>query len=101
MATPKKTGLHREARTTVVDRANSAGADFLRIDSEIALTFSRIAAQTSNLEKKKRLTQAARKAYDSIMRLRSNLELSEAESNKLDANLQRLKGELQKLGDRF
>jgi len=41
---------------------------------------------------------AARRAYDSIARLRGNVELTEAERDKLDANVQRVKTELQTLG---
>jgi hypothetical protein len=35
------------------------------------------------------------------MRLRDGVDLSDAETDELDANLQRLKGELQSLGQRF
>ena len=82
-------------------RTNRLGANFLLIDSEIALTFSGIAFQTSKSEKKRHMTQTPRKAYDTIMRLRKNLDLSEAERSKLDANLLRLKDELQRLGESF
>ena len=82
-------------------RTSRVGADFLRIDSEIALTFSGLALQTSDPEKKRRETRSARKAYDAISRLREKINLNEAESEKSDANLQRLKRELQRLGESF
>ena len=75
--------------------------DFLQVDCEIALTFSSIALETNDQGKKIRTTRTARKAYDSIMRLRKNIEFTEAERQKLDANLQRLKDELQRLGERL
>ena len=82
-------------------RTSKLGAEFLQIDSEVALTFSGIALGTDDEEKKQRMTQTARKAYDTIMHLRRGIELTDAQRNKLDANLQRLKSELQSLGQRF
>ena len=82
-------------------RTSKVGADFLQVDSEIALTFSGIALRTSDPEKRSRTTQAARKAYETIMRLRKNINLNEGERDQLDANLQRLKNELQRLGESF
>jgi len=84
-------------RATVA-RTNRLGAQFLQIDSEIALTFAGIALQTGNKEKKRRTTQTARRAYDTIMQLRRGIDLSDAERRKLDANLERLKSERQRLG---
>jgi hypothetical protein len=40
----------------------------------------------------------ARRAYDTIARLKERIELTGAERDKLDANLQRVKTELQSLG---
>jgi len=40
----------------------------------------------------------ARRAFDTIIRLRKDVVLSDAEGDKLDFNLLRLKGELQSLG---
>lgn len=83
----------------LTDRANKVGADFLRIDSEVALTFSGIALQTTDEEKSRRTRRIAREAYFTIMHIRKNIDLSKADSEKLDANLQRLKSELQLLGE--
>jgi hypothetical protein len=82
----------------MVDLTNSVGADFLRIDSEVALTFSGIALAATDETTKTRTTLVALKAYNTIARLRGNLELTVAERDKLDANLQRVKTELQSLG---
>ena len=81
------------------ERTNKMGAEFLQIDSEIALTFSGIALGASDKEKRRRTTQSARKAYDTIMRLRKGIKLTDAQKGKLDANLQRLKSELRRLGE--
>jgi hypothetical protein len=83
------------------EQTNKLGAEFLQIDSEFALTFSGLALEASDKEKRRRATQAARKAYDTIMRLRKGIKLTDAQRDKLDTNLQRLKSELQSLGERF
>lgn len=80
-------------------RANKAGADFLLVDSEIALTFAGLALQTADDEKRRRRIQVARKAYDTIRRMREGIELSKTESAKLDSNVHRLKSDLQRLGE--
>lgn len=82
-------------------RTNKLGADFLQIDSEIALTFSGIALQSRNPERRISATRTARKAYDAIMRLRKKIDLNEAQRDNLDAKLRRLKSELQSLGEHF
>jgi len=85
----------------VDNRTNRVGADFLRVDSEIALTFSGLALAASDPETRRRRAAIARKAYDTIMQLRKNIVLSSAQRDDLDANLQRLKSELQSIGQRF
>ena len=79
-------------------RANRVRAEFLLVDAEVALTLSGLALNTNNAENKERQSTAARKAHDMIMRLRQNLDLNEAESEKLEAMLQRLRNELRELG---
>ena len=88
-------------RRALESRTNKLRANFLQIDSEIALTFASMALGASNQEKRRRTTQTARKAYDTIMWLRKDTDLDEAEGEKLDANLRRLKSELQSLGQKF
>jgi hypothetical protein len=82
-------------------RTNSLRANFLQIDCEIALTFASIALTTDDQQKRRRTSKTARKAYDTIMRFRQDTDLTAAQKNKLDANLQRLKSELQRLGQSF
>ncbi|HEX6802564.1 MAG TPA: hypothetical protein VF133_02710 [Terriglobales bacterium] len=88
-------------RRTLESRTNKLRANFLQIDCEIALTFASVALGTTDQEKRRRTSQTARKAYDTIMRLRKDIALSDAEAGKLEANLQRLKSELRSLGQRF
>jgi hypothetical protein len=82
-------------------QTNRLAADFLQVDSEIALTFSALALGASDTEKRRRTAQTARKAYGTILRLRKDIELTDAQNAKLDTNLQRLQIELQSLGQRF
>lgn len=99
-AAPMQVNLEPKIRTAF-NKTNSVGADFLRIDSEIALTFSSIAFGASDGEKKRRTTLTARTAYNSITRLRKNIRLDNIQNKTLDANLDRLKSELQRLGQSF
>lgn len=101
MEIPRKARRHRLVRSAVARRTNTLSVDFLQIDSEIGLTFSGIALGARDSETKNRLAQSARRAFDTIARLRANVELSQAEVDKLDVNVQRLKNELQHLGQRF
>jgi hypothetical protein len=78
--------------------ANRSEADFLRIDSEVALTLSGIALGATDEETRTRTTIAARKAFDTIARLRWRTELTDAQREKLDTNLQQLQTELRSLG---
>jgi hypothetical protein len=90
--------MHRRIAGSETNRLT---ADFLRIDSEIGLTFCALALSTDDRENRRRRSETARKAYDTIVRLRHNVELSAAQNDKLDANLHRLKNNLETLGHRF
>jgi hypothetical protein len=84
--------------SAIVNSLDRIGADFLRIDSEVALTFSGIALTATDDETKRRTAKVARKAYDTIARLVSRVELTDIQREKLDANLRRVEAELQSLG---
>jgi hypothetical protein len=56
---------------------NRSEADFLRIGSEVALTLSSIAFGATDEETRTRTTIAARKAFDTIARLRWRIELTD------------------------
>jgi len=82
----------------LVNSMNSVAADFLRIDSEVALTFSGIALAATDTATKTRTSLAARRAYDTIARLKVRIKLTDAERNRINVNLARLRTELQRLG---
>jgi hypothetical protein len=82
----------------LVNSMNRVAADFLRIDSQVALTFSGIALAATDESTRRRTTMVARRAYETIVRLGRLIELTEGERNKLDTNLQRVQSELQSLG---
>ena len=79
------------------ERVNLAKAYFLQVDSEIALTFSGIALQANDEEKRRRTAKIAQRAYDVILSLRKDVALNDVETKRLDTNLQRLKNELHSL----
>src|SRR5215831_8512121 len=72
-------GQEPSAKSWLTERSNKLGAQFLLVDCEIALTFSRIAMETSNHERSRSLTRNARKGYDTIQQLKVNIDLSHAE----------------------
>ena len=87
--------------STIKSINRSAAADFLRIDSEVGLTFSGIALGATDEATKRRTSTVARKAYDTVARLRGCIILTAVEEATLDRNLLRLKSELQSLGQVF
>jgi hypothetical protein len=87
-----------KAPSSTVKSMHRTGADFLRIDSEVALTLSAMALAATDEETKRRRTMVARKAYDTIAHLRERVELTNAERQILDANMRRVKSALQSLG---
>lgn len=75
-------------------------SDFLRIDTQLGLTFSGMALVTNDLAKRERVTRSARKAYDTVVRLKQEFWLTELDADSLDSNLGRLRSELESLGER-
>lgn len=83
-------------------RVNRAGADFLKIDVQTALTFSGIALQSnSDEDKRRRNRKSARRGYDTILRLLQKVQLTAGEARSISHNMTRLKSELQQLGETF
>ncbi len=80
---------------SVGERSNRLRAEFLRIDSETAMIFCGIALEATDLEKRERTIRAARKAYDTILRLRPSVVLTQEEADRLERNLLRLRSELE------
>src|SRR5215472_4147953 len=57
---PRRVDSRPHSRALLDTRTNKLKADFLQIDSEIALTFSAIALRATNQEKKRRTIRTAR-----------------------------------------
>jgi hypothetical protein len=81
------------------ERVNRTSVDFLKLDVETALTFTSNALSTDNEEKKQRNRKAARKAYDTVLRLAKKVELTNSEKRFLNRGLQKLKEDLATLGE--
>lgn len=83
----------------LAEHLNKAGVEFLRLDVEVGLTFSGIALQAQDSEKRARNLRAARKAYDTVLRLMDKVTLTEDGAKSLARNLFQLKCELVMLGE--
>jgi len=98
---------HAAARPTVDEllasreRMNRATTEFLKLDLQTALTFAGIARQTRDQIRKKRNCTAARRAYDTVVRLVDRVELSVEDGRVVRHGLQRLRTELESLGEVF
>jgi len=73
--------------------------DFLKADLEIALTFSHLALEAKDPLKKSRNCRLARKAYESIVKLRQRVALAEEDARTLESDLQELRNNLVCLGE--
>jgi hypothetical protein len=83
------------------EKTKKLRADFLRIDSAMALTFANIALTTRDKVRRERATKAARRAYNTIVRLMDGVWLKPSDAQTLKENLTRLQGELETLGETF
>lgn len=77
------------------------GSDFLKTDLQTGLIFSDIALQTTDVAKRQRTTQIARRAYDAISRFLPRIRLTREDARVVAHNLERLKYELLELGETF
>jgi hypothetical protein len=97
------TGITLKSRTPDIlaacARLNRASAEFLKIDVETALTFSKIAQQSQDSWKKQRNRDNARHGYDTILRLIDKVSLTHDEAQFLSEKLAELRSELLKLGE--
>ena len=75
--------------------------DFLKIDTQLGLTFSGIALLTDDLPRRERVTLSARKAYETVLKLKRGVALSAVDADSFDRNLGRLRRELETLGQTF
>ena len=90
-----------EQLSKIGQQLNATNADFLKVDVETALTFTQMALDTDNQEKRDRNRGNARKAYDTISRLRERVVLTPAQEKHLNKQMQRLTRELTELGEKF
>jgi hypothetical protein len=91
----------KEQLTTTGEQLNATSADFLKIDVKTALTFSGLALETDNEEKKQRNRKNARKAYDTILHLQHNVTFTPSDEVYMHQMLGRLKNDLERLGEKF
>jgi hypothetical protein len=87
--------------TDLSDDFNYAGAEFLKVDLQVANTFMDFAAGSSNAETVDRNHQNARVAYDTILRFVSTLKLSVADHVQIEDGLAALKLRLLAVGQQF
>jgi hypothetical protein len=80
--------------TATGQRLNATNADFLKIDVKTALTFSGLALETDNQEKKQRNRKHARQAYDTILHLSKNVTFTPSEEVYMIEMMGRLKNDL-------
>ena len=83
----------------ILQSVNRAGVDFLKLDLEVGLTFSHMALETQDSEKRARTRRAARRAYDTVLKLSEKVPLTNQDAESLARNLLRLKCDLALLGE--
>jgi len=83
------------------ERLNRASADFLKIDLQTALTFLHIARHTTDVARQERNREAARRAYDTVVKLMKRVKLNADDTRTIVLGLEQLKSELQELGEVF
>lgn len=84
------------------EELNKNKGDFLRIDLDTAFTLTRIAdGAGAGTVKRKRNVRHARKAYDTIVKLRTTYAGTAAECLQIDKKIRKLRRELLRLGESF
>jgi hypothetical protein len=98
---PISTQAAAEGLTRTGQQLNATNADFLRIDVETALTFTQIALEADDPEKRDRNRKNARKAYDTILHLREKVEFNPPQHKYMNEKLEQLKRDLITLGEKL
>ena len=80
---------------------SNIGFEFLRTDLDTALTFMNVADSTGDAEMQQRNHENARRAYDTVVRLKQNLSLDDTQNKELAEKLGVLKSRLQNAGQQF
>lgn len=80
---------------------NQTGAQFLKVELQTGLTFASIAAREEPGSEKRIKNQGnARKAYETVLRLRDRIEIpTDAATRDIQNGLDRLRSALEKLGE--
>lgn len=80
---------------------NATSVNFLKIDLNTALTFTGIALEAQDAEKRDRNRHNARIGYDTVLRLLPKVSPTPDDEKIIEEKLELLKAELVKLGERF
>jgi len=83
------------------ERMNRASVEFLKIDLQTAFTFLRVARQTDDPIRKHRNCRAARRAYDTVVKLMGKVRLNKQDRQTVVLGLEHLRSELQEFGEAF
>lgn len=73
--------------------------DFLKVDLALGLTFVGAALKTSNVPRRQRNQENARKVFDTIMQLKDRIRINRQDATEISENLDRLRAALKKLGE--
>ena len=89
-------------KNSIASEFNQTGADFLKIELKTGLTFASIAVGEEPGSEKRITNQAnARKAYETVLRLRNRLEIpTEAITREIQNGLDQLRSALEELGEK-
>jgi hypothetical protein len=94
-------GLHSPwSSPTMVFTHSKAQVEFLRAEAELSLSFVRIASQSRELEKARRLRELAKKGYQTLNYFMDRIYLTREEHAELTLYVSRLRLGLQNLGER-
>jgi DNA transposition AAA+ family ATPase len=80
---------------------SKAGVDFLKTELHTGLTLASIALENENPDKVERNRKNARQAYDTVIRDKERVLLTDEESEYVSHTLQELRKKLEKLGEQF
>ena len=88
----------KAATPKLVDPTPAEG-DFLRSELRTGFTLTGIARDSRDRARAERNRANARKAYDAVLRFVPRVALSPDETNEINAKLEQLRSELQRLGE--
>ena len=84
------------------DSARQIGADFLRTEVDLGITFADIAREAgSDPDKVRRNTKNARTAYDTVLRFAPRCAFTVTEAEEMSVRMAHLKASLVALGESF